>query len=185
MTMSKRVSKQNKYRRDIVQSNKQRGVVLVVSLIFLIALTAVASALMLNTTTDMKMSGASEMQVVAKQEAFGAMDELIFRQVQPSNGAVNSFALPIATYQNPIPRNVLPSLVSTNVGTDIVSADVRIMNNQYMKETGCPRTLAINTNSANLETCNILQVQLTKLYGRKSNSNVQVNAGIVQKLGKL
>ncbi|MFQ3266042.1 MAG: type IV pilus assembly protein PilX, partial [Colwellia sp.] len=63
MTMSKRVSKQNKYRRDIVQSNKQRGVVLVVSLIFLIALTAVASALMLNTTTDMKMSGASEMQV--------------------------------------------------------------------------------------------------------------------------
>lgn len=40
--------------------NKQKGVVLIISLVFLVALTAVAAALMQNTTTDMKMSGASE-----------------------------------------------------------------------------------------------------------------------------
>ena len=46
----------------------QKGVVLVVSLVFLVALTAVAAALMQNSTIDMKMSGASEEKTVALQE---------------------------------------------------------------------------------------------------------------------
>ena len=62
---------------------KQRGVVLVVSLVFLVALTAVAAALMQNSTTDMKMSGASEEKVVALQEVVSAVDEVIFNQVGP------------------------------------------------------------------------------------------------------
>lgn len=165
--------------------NRQKGVVLIVSLIFLIALTAVASALMLNSTTDMKMSGASEVQVVANQEAFGAVDELIFRQVNPAAGQVNNFSQPIVTYQddNQGARDVLFTLTDSNSNGDITGATVDIINNEYMVETACPRTK--NANSAQLESCNVLQVQLTKVYGRKNNSTVEVNAGITQKLGKL
>ncbi len=180
MAISNRIPQRYKCRVSQVAfaRNKQRGVVLVVSLIFLIALTAVASALMLNTTTDMKMSGASEMQVVAKQEAFGAMDELIFRQVRYSAGSVNDFKLPIVLYANGVRRDVLGELVSTNVDADITAASIGVANNTYTKELDCPRS----TKPSSGVTCNIFNVQLTKLYGRNNASLVQVNAGIVQKL---
>lgn len=60
---------------------KQKGVVLIVALVFLIALTAVVAALMQNTTTDMKMAGASEEKTVATLEAFSAIDEIMFREI--------------------------------------------------------------------------------------------------------
>ncbi len=65
----------------VVQQKRQQGVVLLVSLIFLIGLTAVASALMQVTTSDMKMSGATEDKTTAVQETLGATDEVIFNEV--------------------------------------------------------------------------------------------------------
>lgn len=181
MTVSKRFSQGNKSRTSYanIDRDKQRGVVLIVSLIFLIALTAVASALMLNSTTDMKMSGASEMQVVANQEAYGAMDELIFRQIQ-SVAAQNEFKLPIVLYQNGA-RSVLPDLISTNTMADITAASIGIQNNEFNLEVGCPRI----TNPSSGVICNIFQVQLSKNYGRNNTSTVQVSAGIVQKLSTI
>jgi len=161
--------------------NKQRGVVLVVSLIFLIALTAVASALMLNTTTDMKMSGASEMQMVANQEVFGAMDELIYRQMTGRSDQ-NEFKLPIVLYKDGVTRNVLGDLLSTN--TDITSATIGASNNKYNIDIGCPRAEKGKGDSADIVDCSFFQVQVNKRYGRNNSSTVQVNAGIVQKLSK-
>ena len=56
---------------------KQSGIVLVVSLVFLIALTGVASALMLNSTIDMKMAGASQSKIIAVEEGIGELASLI------------------------------------------------------------------------------------------------------------
>jgi type IV pilus assembly protein PilX len=184
MIIPNRISLQHKYRSYVViQRDKQRGIVLIVSLVFLIALTAVASALMLNTTTDMKMSGASEMQMVANQEAFGAMDELIFRQITIVPNQVNTFSLPVVRFQAGA-LNVLPTLVSTNTGNDVTTATIAATNNALNLDVSCPRASLQNTNSTNIENCNILQVQLNKAYGRTNASTVQVNAGIVQKLPK-
>ena len=58
------VNRINKISSHVTLKNQQ-GVVLIVSLVFLVALTAVAAALMQNTTTDMKMAGASEEKVSA------------------------------------------------------------------------------------------------------------------------
>ncbi|ALO34136.1 hypothetical protein CMT41_04870 [Colwellia sp. MT41] len=163
-----------------IERGKQRGVVLVVSLIFLIALTAVASALMLNTTTDMKMSGASEMQVVANQQAFGAMDELIFRQVQHGVGQKNDFALPISNFA--VDKSVLADLTSSNADGNITSASIGLSNNPLILEYPCPHSR--NASSVQVFTCNILRVQITKQYGRNNTSTVQVNSGIAQQLLK-
>jgi len=184
MTISSIISLRHNagFRHASFARNKQRGVVLVVSLIFLIALTAVASALMLNTTTDMKMSGASEMQVVANQEAFAAMDELVFRQITSGAGQVNEFILPIVLYQNDVTRDVLGDLVSTNTDADITSATVGIGSNEFNLNVGCPREKVASGEGQIF--CNILQVQVNKVYGRNNNSSVQVNAGIIQKLKK-
>jgi len=182
MTISNRGSQRQEYRRDYVgiARHKQRGVVLVVSLIFLIALTAVASALMLNTTTDMKMSGASEMQVVANQEAFGAMDELIFRQVQHGVGQRNDFALPITTFR--VDKVVTADLTSSNAMGSITSASIGLLNNPLVLEHPCPHSRLAS--SVQVFTCNVLRVQVTKQYGRNKTSTVQVNSGIAQQLLK-
>ena len=183
MTISNEHSNSCQFRtRDIsLKRKKQRGVVLIVSLVFLVALTAVASALMLNTTTDMKMSGASEMKVVATQEAFGAMDEIIFSQVQPGGGRINNFVLPLVNYQGGA-MNVRAGLVDTNMHGDIISADIAVINNPYFKEVDCPATGSNNATSSGVVKCNIFEVQVSKRYGRNSTSVVQVKAGIAQYL---
>lgn len=159
--------------------HNQRGVVLVVSLVFLVALTAVASALMLNSTTDMKMSGASEQKVVANQEALGAMDELIFRQVRPTVGQVNDFASPIITFRDN-DKNVLADLTQSNTQGDVVAATIGLADNQYVLESDCPHSRSAS--STQVFTCNVLRVQVRKLYGRKQASTVEINSGIAQQL---
>lgn len=144
---------------------KQQGVVLIVSLVFLVALTALASALMLNTTSDMKMSGSSQTKVNAVQEVISSIDQIVAAQVQ---GNVNSFT----SSQFPISMNGV--VTSPNTTANIITVNA----NSLVVE--CPATkLASDTSQFK---CNLLRVQSTKLYGRANTSSVQVNAGIAQQL---
>lgn len=100
--------------------SEQYGVVLVVSLVFLVALTAVAAALMQNSTSDMKMSGATEDKSVALQEVISAVDEVIFNE---RNNAVNRFGLPINGVNYPILAANLLQNTLTNSLAQIDIAD--------------------------------------------------------------
>ena len=158
-------------------SKAQQGVVLVVSLVFLIALTAVAGALMQNTSTDLKMSGASEEKVIAMQEAVSAIDEIIFNQVSP--GANNAFAASVATFQNGA-QSMMVAMPVTNANNDFSSATLNVANNQFMLETDCPASQLAS--STQVFTCNVLRVQVSRNYGRTNTSAVNVNSGIAQQL---
>ena len=180
-----------------IYMNKQRGVVLVVSLVFLIALTAVASALMLNTTAEWKMSGASEEKVVANQEAVSAIDALIFAQVNAPTGK-NDFAVPLVAFNktagncNDLRENVLidvdgscvidasDELDIVNEDSDVILATIGMGNNQYALEADCPHST--NASSTQVFSCNVLRIQVDKQYGRKNASLVQANSGIAQQL---
>ncbi|PCI52585.1 MAG: hypothetical protein COB45_12330 [Gammaproteobacteria bacterium] len=145
---------------------KQQGVVLIVSLVFLVALTAVASALMLNTTSDMKMSGSSQTKVNAVQEAISSIDQVISAQVQ---GNTNLFT----TSQFPISMNGVVTSPNTTANITTVNATSLLV--------GCPHSkLGFDADYD----CNLLRIQSTKLYGRANTSSVQVNAGIAQRLNK-
>ncbi len=177
--------------------NKQQGVVLIVSLVFLIALTAVASALMLNTTADLKMSGASEEKVVANQEAVSAIDELIFSQVNAPTGD-NDFTVPLVVFKktagdctnsgdntlievdNECVINALDELDKVNEDADVTLATIGVANNEYFLETDCPHSKLAS--STEVFTCNILRIQVNRQYGRNSTSLVSVNSGIAQQL---
>jgi len=144
---------------------KQQGVVLIVSLVFLVALTAVASALMLNTASDMKMSGSSQIKVNAAQEAISTIDEVVFAQIQGNNNAFTSSQFPI---------NMNGVVTSPNTTANITAVNA---NNLVID---CPhKKLASDNDQID---CNMLNVQAIKLYGRDNTSNVQVNAGIAQQL---
>lgn len=162
-----------KLRNDLYHTSlsKQQGVVLVVSLVFLVALTAVAAAMMQNTTTDMKMSGASEEKVVAIQQAISAVDEIISNQVSP--GSTNTFAAPIASF-NGQDMNMMGDLTFTNVHNLFTAATLR----PFQREVGCPRAKI----SSSFGTCNTLTIQVNRSYGRNNTSSVIVNSGIVQRL---
>jgi len=146
----------------------QQGVVLIVSLVFLIALTAVAAALMQNTTTDMKMSGASQEKVVATQEAVSAIDEVIHNEVTQVSGT-NGFASEIAKFP-------LTPTVSRVINT---SAEITLAN-PYNIEADCPHSRTAS--SVQVFKCNVLKVQVTRLYGRTNKSTVEVNSGVSQQL---
>ena len=165
---------------NAVKLNKQQGVVLVVSLVFLIALTAVAAALMQNTTTDMKMSGASEEKVVADQEVVSAVDEFIFKQVTGGTGN-NGFAKPVATFIDG-PKNIIAELTKTNKDGEIDTASLDLANNEFQLEADCPHSRSAS--SAQVFTCNVLRIQISRKYGRNKTSTVEVNSGIAQHLLK-
>ena len=162
------------------KKNQQQGVVLIVSLVFLIALTAVAAALMQNTTTDMKMSGASEEKMVADQEAVSAIDEIIFKQVTAPTGG-NGFAAPIVTF-NDGAKDVKGQLSTMAQNGHITAATIDLANNKYKLEADCPHSKSAS--SAQVFTCNVLKVQVSRKYGRSGSSTVEVNSGISQQLLK-
>ena len=160
-------------KRTSLVLQKQQGVVLVVSLVFLIALTAVAAALMQNTTTDIKMSGASEEKVVATQAAVSAVDEIINNQinVQPTNLFTQGLNL-VPTYNS---NQLLPAATKTGA-----SASARVINNPLFEEFACPRARVAS--SVGIIECNFLQLQIQRPYGRTNTSNVVINADIAQQL---
>lgn len=157
---------------------EQQGVVLVVSLVFLIALTAAAAALMQNTTTDLKMSGASEDKVIATQEVVSAVDEYIFRQVTGGSGN-NAFKAHIATFSAG-PIDIVAALTRTNNNGKINAASLDITNNQYHLQPDCSHLPKAKATEVGEVSCNLLKIQISRNYGRKSSSVVQVNSGIAQ-----
>lgn len=151
----------------------QNGVVLVVSLVFLVALTAVAAALMQSSTIDMKMSGASEEKVVALQEVVSAVDEVIFNQVGP--GKINAFSKPVV---GNFPVNDQSVLLPATVTK--ATATVDVANNKYNLDIACPH-LQLASSTAVFR-CNMLTIAVQRNYGRKNLSNISANSGIAQQL---
>jgi|TARA_B110000091_G_C13820338_1_gene480383 Tfp pilus assembly protein PilX len=146
--------------------NKQQGFVLVVSLVFLIVLTGVASALMLNITSDMKMSGASQEKVIATQEAISSIDEVILIQTLSGENLFSSSALPEQGVSVDVTRKSTQAIITnSNVGGLVAE---------------CPHSATAS--SVDMFNCNILKISVTKVYGNNDTSAVVVSAGIAQQL---
>ncbi|WP_057830691.1 pilus assembly PilX family protein [Colwellia sp. TT2012] len=152
---------------------KQQGVVLIVALVFLVALTGVAAALMQNTTSDMKMAGASNEKVVAMQAAISAVDEVIDNQLNQQ--AVNLFARGLDAFAGYNNGQLLPAATATGA-----TANTVLINNLTFDEYSCPRSSVAS--SVGIIECNYLQLQIQRPYGRNNTSIIVVNANIVQQL---
>jgi len=157
-------------------NDKSQGFVLIIALVFLISLTAIAGALMQNTTTDMKMSGASEDKMTGIQAAVSAIDEVIYNQVAP--GKNNAFAKPLVAnhFPNTNQAELLPSTKTA------ATARIDIANNDLNLESDCPHSRSAS--SAQVFTCNVLKVQVNRNYGRNNVNSIEVNSGVAQQLLK-
>ena len=155
--------------------NQQQGVVLIVALVFLIALTGVAAALMQNTTSDMKMTGASNEKVIATQAAISAVDEVINNQLNIQ--AVNVFTQGLNNFAGYASAALIPAATKTEA-----TASTTVINNPLFEEFACPRSKAAS--SVGIIECNIIQLQTQRLYGRGDTSTIVVDANIAQQLLK-
>jgi len=142
--------------------------------VFVVALTAVAAALMQNSTSDMKMSGASEDRTVAVQEVISAVDEVIFNQTTALN---SRFSRPVRGEGN-FPVNDQGVLLLGTKTQSIASVDVVI--NGYNLDKDCPRMKPAST----VYGCSLLRVTVQRAYGRKGLSGIQADSGIAQQLIK-
>lgn len=158
----------------IKSKHGQKGVVLIVALVFLIALTAVVAALMQMTTTDMKMSDASQEKVIATQEALSALDASIFVEITTPN-TVNGFADDLSNY----PQGSDISFYDPD--KDDIPIDVNIHSDTPLDlPVDCPA--AKRGWSVQFIKCNAVRVEVTKKYGRTGNSEIQVVAGVMQQV---
>lgn len=153
---------------------RQQGFVLIVSLVFLVALTGVAAALMQNTTSDMKMAGATNEKVVATQAALSAIDEVIDNQINVRT--TNLFTQSLEKVNTYTSADLLPATSKTKA-TASVSLSV---SNPSTEEVPCPRARV--SSSVGIIECNIMQLQVQRAYGRNDTSNIAVNTNIVQQL---
>lgn len=147
----------------MVNMKKQAGVVLIVALVFLVSLTALASALMLNSTSDVKMSGASEQKLIAQQEAISAVDEAIAIQLTSADNLFLSSGYPQKV------TNI------TSVSVSNVNITKRI---PAVLDAQCPHQRLATSGLV----CNILQVEVNNAYGKSKTSNANANAGIAQQM---
>ena len=115
----------------------------------------------------MKMSGATEDKTTAVQETLGATDEVIFNEVTQTAGT-NSFTDKIETF----PKNRAVSAQDT-------VAQLSIANPNNL-ESDCPHSRS--GSSVQVFKCNVLNVQVTRQYGRKKHQEIVVQSGVAQQL---
>lgn len=155
--------------------HKQKGVVLIVTLVFLVALTGVAGALMQSTTSDMKMTSASNEKVIATQAAISGIDEIVDNQINQRD--VNLFAGSLQELVAASSAELLPA--DSKIGAE---ASAAMINNPTFEEKKCLRGERGNGNDEDTRTCNIFELRVTRAYGRNDTSTVSVNALISQEL---
>lgn len=151
----------------MVNISKQKGIVLIISLTFLIALTVIASSLMNNTAIDIKISGAHQEKSLATQEAISAINEIIAQQVDEFDGE-NHFTHDEMTY----PYRIMLSRLSTQ-------ANVVLVSNQS-HHANCPHSLS--PSSINVVRCHHFVIEVNQQYGRNNHQNIIVKASILQQV---
>jgi len=160
----------------IYQQEKQQGVVLIVALVLLVALSSLAATLMQNTTTDIKMSAASEAKVVAQQKALSVVERIIYHQMKVSK--VNVFSQPLTSEFFP---NIKQEQLLANTDKNF-TAQVDISKGIGSLTVDCPHQYLAS--SVHLLNCQVLTLKIKQQYGRNHKSYIEVNAGIIQQLLK-
>lgn len=151
----------------MVNITQQNGVVLIVSLVFLIALTTIASSLMLNTTIDIKISGVNQEKLIINQEAISVINEVIAQQVEAVNDE-NHFTHDETTY----PYSVMLNRLNTQANIVLASNKSHNVNCSHSEL----------PSSIDVVRCHHFIIEVSKSYGRNNHQRIMVKAGISQQV---
>ncbi|HEA19098.1 MAG: pilus assembly PilX family protein [Pseudoalteromonas prydzensis] len=149
--------------------SKQQGIVLVVALIMVVAVTGIAVTLMSSSSVDMKITNAAfereeaenllmgnVQQVIADEATKGGTSHFLYTQAQIPNGT--------------IALNKIGETTSTMSNLNSGALDLP-----------CPRKFNFTAGIS----CNMVQVNSTITYGSKSKHTITVTSGIAQEMASL
>lgn len=139
----------------MIRATKQRGVVLIIALIMLIAITAVAVALMVSSGIDNKMMSAAQEAQVAMNEALGGHDEAYNSEIV-QDGGQNQFTLRI---------EVGTELVAKENGAN--TAGTLRTYSAIPEATTCPPSKYANSGSL---LCNYIRVETNTTFGENGQT---------------
>lgn len=146
----------------MVMLKQQKGVVLVVALIFLTALTSVAVLLVSNSTSFMTLAGASEERTIAIQEAVSGVDKAIALQADGND----------EFERKSYPEEGIAVAVGEMVDSAIVTRTT---------ENNIPVPCSNSHLPSSDSKCNVLTLTVTNTYGRR-DSVITVQSTIEQEL---
>ncbi len=147
---------------------RQRGFVLMVSLVMVIAITGIAASLLSSSSMDMKMATAAESREMATHMSRGGNDQLYYNAVNRTVNGQNYFAA-FATSDDSV------NYTSTN-GAD---STVSWVTDTPRTETDCPRS---KDPTEGLQ-CIYLQATTVKTFGPNDANQVNVVSGVAQQVG--
>lgn len=145
---------------------RQQGFVLMVSLVMVIAISAIAVTLLSSSTMDMKMATAAEDWEMATHIARGGNDQLYFDAVNRTGGG-NYFAAFAANQQE------------ANYSSEYGAVSTVAWGSDNPVETDCPRSKAPTEGLQ----CNFLQATTVKTFGPNNSNQINVVSGVAQQVG--
>ena len=148
-------------------NRRQRGFVLMVSLVMVIAITGIAVSLLSTSAMDMKMATASEDREMASHIARGGNDQLYSDAVNRNVNGQNYFAA-FSTSQQ-----------ATNFNSSLGAVSTVSWASANPTDTDCPRS---KKPTEGLK-CNYLTATTVKTFGPSNANQVNVVSGIAQQVG--
>lgn len=147
----------------------QKGVVLIVALIMVVAVTGIAVTLMSSSSVDIKITNASQEREVAENELIGVVQQVISNEAAKGG---NSAFLMKATE---IPET---GFDMGNLGD--TANNLTNLNNGAL-DLPCPRKYNFTAGVS----CNMVQVDSTISYGTKSKHALTISTGVAQEMASL
>ncbi|MFC3033904.1 pilus assembly protein PilX [Pseudoalteromonas fenneropenaei] len=145
--------------------SKQRGVVLVVAMVMLVAVTAVAVTLMSSSSIDLKITNAAQEREAADLLLIGEVQRVIAEQA--AQGQASLFL----RKKEQIPQGV--SFAGQNGSQNVLTS----LNNGPL-DLRCPRQYGYTEGVV----CNFTQLETTIEYGSKSRHKVTIVTGVSQEI---
>lgn len=153
----------------IANMKKQQGIVLIIALIMVVAVTGIAVTLMNSSSVDIKITNAAQEREVAENELIGIVQNVIAREVaRGANSALFRKKSEIPATGFDMGQVAQESNVLTNV-------------NNGPKDLRCPRKYNFTPGVA----CNMVKIDTTIDYGTKSNHSITITSGIAQEMASL
>ncbi|GKW52090.1 hypothetical protein NCCP2140_11430 [Pseudoalteromonas sp. NCCP-2140] len=148
---------------------KQQGVVLIVALIMVVAVTGIAVTLMNSSSIDIKITTAVQEREVAENELFGNVQQVI--AAEAAQGGNSAFLMKAAE----IPEG------GFNMGSIGDTTNTMTNLNNGALDLPCPRKYNFTSGVS----CNMIQVDSTITYGRKSIHVLTISTGVAQEMASL
>ncbi|BDF93623.1 MULTISPECIES: pilus assembly PilX family protein [Pseudoalteromonas] len=150
-------------------ASKQQGVVLIVALIMVVAVTGIAVTLMSSSSVDMKITNAAFEREEAENALMGDVQQII--ATEANKGGTSHFLYTRAQIPNgEIALAKVDETVSTMSNLNSGALDLP-----------CPRKFNFTAGIS----CNMVQVNSTITYGSKSKHTITVTSGIAQEMASL